>query len=466
MTNIKFGTDGWRAIIAKDFTTNNVARVAKATADYVNKNFDNPSICIGHDCRFAGELFTQTAISVFLKEGIKVYKSNGFVSTPMVSLGTLQLGCSVGVVLTASHNPPAYNGFKLKSAFGGPMLPDGITEVETYIPESYQIKEFNEQQAIENGNLEIVDLEGMYLKKVEESFDLENIRNSEINFAYDAMYGAGQTIMKKILPHATFLHCDHNPGFNGQAPEPIAKNLQEFSTLIKEKGNIDIGLATDGDADRIGLFNGKGEFVDSHRILLLLIHYLYKYKKLNGKVVTAFSTSTRIAKMCEKYDLEHIITKIGFKYIAGYMVNENVLVGGEESGGIAIAGFIPERDGIWMGLTILEFMAKTGKSLDDLVAEVYEVVGEFAYDRNDLRLDENLKTEIIEKCANGEYKAFGDLQVQQVKTIDGFKFFFDDYETVLIRPSGTEPLLRIYAEADTMKKVQHNLNQVKQTILP
>ena len=466
MANIKFGTDGWRAIIAKDFTTDNVARVAKATAEFVKKNFDEPSICIGHDCRFAGELFTKTAVAVFLQEGVKVYLAKGFVTTPMVSLGTVELNCSVGVVMTASHNPPSYNGYKLKSAFGGPMLPDDIAEVESYIQDQYNWKEYNEEQAIKNGSLQLVNLEDLYLQKVEEHFDLEAIRNSGIQFGYDAMFGAGQTIVKRILPNATFLHCEENPGFEGQAPEPIAKNLTAFSELIKTKDNIDVGLATDGDADRIGLFNKNGEFVDSHRILLLLIHYLHQYKKLTGKVVTAFSTSTRIAKLCKEYGLEHIITKIGFKYIAGYMVDDDVLVGGEESGGIAIKGFIPERDGIWMGLTIFEFMAKTGKSLDELVEEVYEVVGKFAYDRNDLRLSEELKASIIEKCATNEYQSFGNLQVQQVKTIDGFKFFFDEFETVLIRPSGTEPLLRVYAEADTMEKVQSNLQQVKDTILP
>ena len=466
MTNIKFGTDGWRAIIAKDFTTDNVARVAKATADYVKKNFEEPSICIGHDCRFAGDLFTETAVAVFLQEGIKVFQAKGFVTTPMVSLGTVELNCSVGVVMTASHNPPSYNGYKLKSAFGGPMLPDGIAEVESYIPDSYQLKNYNKEDALSSNQLELVDLEGIYLQKIEEHFDLDSIQNSGIRFAYDAMYGAGQNVVKKILPNATFLHCEDNPGFMGQAPEPIAKNLTEFSELIQQKGNIDIGLATDGDADRIGLFNSKGEFIDSHRILLLLIHYLYKYKNQSGKVVTAFSTSTRIAKLCKEYGLEHIITKIGFKHIAGYMVEDDVLVGGEESGGIAIKGFIPERDGIWMGLTILEFMARTGKSLDELLAEVYDIVGEFAYDRNDLPLAEELKQSIIEQCSNGEFKQFGNLKVQQVKTIDGFKFFFDDYETVLIRPSGTEPLLRVYAEADTMEKVQSNLKQVKDTILP
>lgn len=465
MTKIKFGTDGWRAIIAKDFTVDNVARVAKATADWLHQNFEAPSVCIGHDCRFAGELFVDTTIAVLLNERVKVFQASEFVTTPMVSLGTVKLNTSIGIVMTASHNPASYHGFKLKGGFGGPMFQEKIEEIEQLIPESAKVPEYNKDEAIANGDLEIVNLEEMYLKEIEKNFDLHAIRNSGLRLGYDAMYGAGRSVVKKILPDATFLHCDENPGFKGQAPEPIDKNLQEFSQLIKESGNIDLGLATDGDADRIGLFNSKGEFVDSHRILLLLIHYLHKYKNQTGKVVTAFSTSTRIGKMCEEYGLEHITTKIGFKYIARYMVEENVLVGGEESGGIAIAGFIPERDGIWMGLTLLEFMAKAGKSLDDLLTEVYDVVGMFAYDRNDLRLSEELKQSIIAKCKAGEFDSFGDLSVKRVETIDGFKFFLDDYETILIRPSGTEPLLRVYSEAPTMENVQSNLQKVKDTIL-
>lgn len=465
MTKIKFGTDGWRAIIAKDFTVDNVARVAKATADFVKQKSTEPSICIGHDCRFGGALFVDTAISVFLSEGIKVYKAHEYVTTPMVSLGTVELNATVGVVMTASHNPPSYNGYKLKGNFGGPMLPENIAAVEAFIPDTFEFESINQEEYIKNGQLVIVDLEEMYLERVKASFDLDLIQNSGLRLGYDAMYGAGQSVLPKILPNAKLLHCDFNPSFKGQAPEPIAKNLGEFMEFIKEDDSVKIGLATDGDADRIGLFNERGEFIDSHRVILLLIHYLFKYKNLTGKVATAFSTSTRIGKMCKHYGLENIVTPVGFKHIAGYMVEDDVLVGGEESGGIAIKGFIPERDGIWMGLTILEFMAKTGKSLDELLDEVYEIVGNFAYDRNDLRLTNEKKAAIMEKCKNNEFNSFGDLAIQKVETTDGFKFYLDDYNTILIRPSGTEPLLRVYSEADSMDDVNSNLEKVRNTIL-
>jgi phosphomannomutase len=261
------------------------------------------------------------------------------------------------------------------------------------------------------------------------------------------MYGAGQNVMKKLFPNMTFLHCEYNPSFNNQAPEPIDKNLLEFSNLIKKSENIAAGLATDGDADRIGLYNSKGEFVDSHHIILLLLLYLHKYKNLKGKVVVAASTTPRVVKLAEKWGLDHDTVKVGFKYIAGQMVTQDVLIGGEESGGIAIKGHIPERDGIWMGLVLFEYMAKSGKTLDELIKEVYDLVGEFKYCRDDLHIDEKLKNSIVKKCNNDEFSSFGEFNVIKVDKTDGFKFILSDDQWLMIRPSGTEPVLRCYAES-------------------
>lgn len=449
---IKFGTDGWRAIIAEDYTVDNVARVSLATAKWLRSNFDNPSVVIGHDCRFAGELFVEIAVKVFTNEGIKVKMAKGFVSTPMVSLGAVKLGCSLGVVITASHNPPSYNGYKLKSHHGGPLSPQKVQEIEDMIPEDHGL--LLSALSTDNDLVEIVDLETMYVEHAKANFDLKAIEDSGLNLVYDAMYGAGQNALKRLLPNTTFIHCEYNPSFRGQAPEPIAKNLKELEAYIREKGDVDCALATDGDADRIGLYNGKGEFVDSHHIILLLIHYLAKYKGLSGKVATAFSTTPRVKKMADHYGFPSEVVKIGFKYIAGIMVEEDVLVGGEESGGIATKGHIPERDGIWMGLIIWEFMAKSGKSLDDLIDEVYEIVGPFKFERNDLHISEELKHKVIENCKNDAYKNFGEYIVREVGTIDGFKYFFDDDRWVMIRPSGTEPVLRTYAEAPTLEEVR------------
>lgn len=466
MTAIKFGTDGWRAIIAKDFTVDNLARVAEATAQWLLK-YKTPSVVIGHDSRFGGELFAETTSKILCSHGIKVYLAKGFVSTPMVSLGTVRKGADLGIVITASHNPSSYNGFKLKGSYGGPLLPDKIEEIENLIPlqnlidiDKLHLKEFEYK-----GLFEYVDLETMYCNHIEANFDLTAIRKSGLRFAYDAMFGAGQNVIKRLFRGITMLHCEDNPSFQGQAPEPIHKNLKEFSTLIKLSKKIDCGLATDGDADRIGLYDKDGNFIDSNHIILLLIKYLHEQKGMQGKVVTSFSVSPKISKMCKYYGLEQEVTKIGFKHIAGIMITDDVLLGGEESGGIALKGHIPERDGIWVGLTIWEYMAKSGKSLKELIQEVYDIVGAFSFQRSDLHLQEELKNEIVANCENNFYQNFGDYKILRMENTDGYKYFFNDDEWLMIRASGTEPVLRNYAESGSLEKVFAILRAAEETLL-
>ncbi len=463
MASIKFGTDGWRAIIAKDYTVENVKRITQATATFMLKN-DMDKVVIGFDCRFGGAMFAETATQVFGANGIKVNLAKIPVSTPMVSLGVVKTKSDIGVVITASHNPPSYNGYKLKSAYGGPTIPADIAAVEAEIPDEVDVKLPSLQKMHDAGLLNYIDLEDMYVEHVKANFDLDAINNSGIKVAYDAMYGAGQDALKRILTNTVLLHCEHNPSFYGQAPEPIHRNLQELSDTIKNDDSIACGLANDGDADRIGMYDEDGNFVDSHRILLLLLLYLKKYKNLTGKVIVTFSVTEKMQKLCEQFGLECEVTKIGFKYIAEIMTKENVLVGGEESGGIAAAGHIPERDGIWMGLLILEFMAITGKSLKELIEEVYTYVGEFAYDRDDLHINDRLKKDIIQKCKSNYYTNFQGRAVKEVQTIDGFKYIFSDDEWIMIRPSGTEPVLRVYAQAPTAAGVRELLDSAHATL--
>lgn len=467
MYQIRFGTDGWRAIIAKEFTVENVARVTEGTAAWMKKNFKNPSVVVGHDCRFAGELFAETTAKVFCHAGIKVKIAKGFVSTPMISLGAKNHNADLGVIVTASHNPPSYNGYKLKAGYGGPLTPEKIAEIEPLIPQTsatpldaLKLEDFEKQ-----GLLQWVNLEDEYVAHVEKNFDLDAIRNSGLNLAYDAMYGAGQNVIRRLFPDATLLHCDYNPSFDGQAPEPILRNLQEFSDVIRLAGDIDCGLATDGDADRIGLFDSEGNFVDSHHIILLLIHYMVKYKKMSGKVCTAFSTTVKIKNMCKHYGLELETVKIGFKYICGIMVKEDVLLGGEESGGIAIKGHIPERDGIWMGLVIWEFMAKSGKSLKELIDEVYEITGKFSFERIDLHLDQAVMNRVVSDVKGGKFQSFGKYKVDRVEDLDGWKFFLNDETWVMVRASGTEPVLRTYAEAASREEAFEILEATRKTLL-
>lgn len=464
MTNIKFGTDGWRAIIAKDYTIENVQRVADATARWMLKR-EARRVVIGHDTRFGGPLFAETVARVFGAHGIQVFLSRGFVSTPMVSLGVLKTQSDVGVVITASHNPPLYNGYKLKSRLGGPMIPAQVAEVEALIRDETN-PELPELQDMENrGLLEYVDLERLYLDHVEASFDLEAVRSLDPRIAYDAMYGAGQRAMINLFPNAEFLHCDENPGFHGRPPEPIDRNLTELSELIRHRPDIGVGVANDGDADRIGMFDEEGNFVDSHHLLLLLLLYMFKYKNQSGKVVVTFSVTNKMRDLAEQFGMEFEVTPIGFKHIAEIMVEEEVLVGGEESGGLTVKGHIPERDGIWNALVILEFMAKTGKTMRELIEEVYEYVGPFSYDRDDLHLKEERKQAIIKQCRENPFQTIGRYEVKSVETVDGFKFILDDERWVLIRPSGTEPVLRMYAQAPTPEEVREILDAVQETVL-
>jgi phosphomannomutase len=466
MEPIKFGTDGWRAIIAKEFTVDNVARVAQATAVWLLSKKKKASVVVGHDTRFGGELFADTVAKVMAKNGIKVHLAKGFVSTPMVSLGILKHKADLGVVITASHNPFGYNGYKLKGSYGGPLLEEDIREVEKLIPalNLFDVDQIKLQVYEKKGLINYVYLENTYCKQIKDNFDLKAIKNSDFCFAFDAMYGAGQNVMRRLFPEIELLHCEENPTFNNIAPEPLHKNLLEFSDLIKRSGEIDCGLAVDGDADRIALYDEKGNYIDSHHIILLLIHYLYKYKHWRGKVCTGFSSTVKIKKLCDHYKLKLDIVPIGFKHICGIMLKENVLVGGEESGGIAVKGHIPERDGIWNGMVIWEAMAKTKKTLSQLIQEAYKITGSFAFERSDLRLNEALKNKIVDNCMNGRYKSFGKYKVKRVETLDGFKYYFNDDEWVMIRPSGTEPLLRTYAEAATQAKALEILKDTYDTI--
>lgn len=467
MRKIKFGTDGWRAIIAEQFTVENVARVTEGVAIWLLKNYKNPSVVVGYDCRFGGKLFSTTVAKVLIHHNIKVIMDKQFVSTPMVSLATLKNKASLGIIITASHNPPEYNGYKLKGHYGGPLLPDKTEEIEALIPAnvSFDISSVSLESAERSGLLEYQNFEDLYYEHVRKHFDLKSIEQSGLHFAYDSMYGAGQSIMYRLFPHIVHLHKQYNPGFYGRAPEPILRNLEEFQKFIQQHGKINAGLCTDGDADRIGLFDSRGNFVDSQHIILLLIKYLAEVKKMRGKVVTATSTTPRVHKLARHLGLEVITVPIGFKHIAGYMISEDVLLGGEESGGIAIKGHIPERDGIWMGLTIWEYMAKSKKTLEALIEDVYTITGRFAYYRYDLHVEESLKQRIIQHCKEGKYTSFGKYKIMGTDTLDGFKYYLNDEQWVMLRASGTEPLLRIYGESDTYENVIELLDTVKKIVL-
>lgn len=348
MDTIKFGTNGWHALIAKGFTVENVARVAEATAQWLLKNFEKPSVVLGYDTRFGGKLFSRTVAKILAHHTIKVFFTKDFVSTPMVSLGVVNMKASIGIMITAGQHPHTYSGIKLKDSYGGPMFSEKVQEIEAFIQEYVPIDiEKLSINYFETHNLiKYIDLETMYCNHIEKNFNLSAIRTSGLRLAYDAMFGAGQNIIKRLLPNTVLLHCKNNPSFNGQVPEPIHKNLSELSQLMKTS-NFDCGIATDGDGERIGLYDGNGKVIDYNHIILVFLKYLYEYKGIQGK-----------------------------------------------SEGIISKGPIPERDGIWVGLTILEYMAKTGRSLQELIREVYEV--EIRYQMNSYKILDDYKIQRLE----------------------------------------------------------------------
>jgi phosphomannomutase len=462
---IKFGTDGWRAIIAQDYTVDNVARVAAATADYLLQVKPINTIVLGFDCRFGGEMFAETVIKVMFGKSIKVIYYDKICTTPMLSLACAEYKADIGIMITASHNPHTYNGFKLKSTFGGPTPPSEIMKVESLIKDDHFIPDIAISQIEADGYITRKDFRTLYLNRVRAGFDLDIIRNSKIKIAYDAMYGAGQSIVPDLLPDAAHFNCEWNPRFNGIAPEPIPGNMQDFAQFIREKGNIDIAFANDGDADRIALMDRHGKYIDAHQIILMLIYILHKDRGMTGKVVVAFSVSPKIKKMCDLYGLPIEITKIGFKYIAEIIQEGGVLVGGEESGGISVAGHIPERDGIWDALVIIDYLARTGKSLEDLIQDIDDIVGAFAYGRNDLKLTEAKKESILDYCNNTKIEVLGGLNVEKTETIDGFKYYLEGERVLMIRASGTEPVLRVYCQAETDNKVDEILEKVVSELL-
>lgn len=462
MNKIKFGTDGWRAIIAHDYTLENVRRISYGTAQWM-KNKSMSTVVIGHDCRFGGRMFLEEAACILADHGMKVLFAESFVSTPMVSLGVIKHRADLGIVITASHNPPSYNGYKLKSSFGGPSVPADIEEVENLIPDyPIEIKN-NFDYHTHNGSIHSISLEEEYILHVKNNFKLDKINNS-VKVAYDAMYGAGQNAMRRLFQDIKLFHCEHNPGFNNTPPEPLLKNLPEISNFLKIHPGIYTGVAHDGDADRVAMLDDKGNIVDSHHILLLLLHYLAGYKKMKGKVVVSFSVTNKLKILADHYGLQTDITKIGFKYIAEKMIVEDVLVAGEESGGLAIKGHIPERDGVWIALTIFEFIAETGKSLKELIQEVYSVVGPFVYDRLDLKLTDDQIKKVKSILTTQKIEQFGSYKVLNYENIDGDKYYFDKGNWIMYRASGTEPVLRIYAQAETESELHDLFKQAKEVV--
>ncbi len=452
MKQIKFGTDGWRAVIAKDYTFKNLAIVTKATAQWiVDEEVTENGVVIGYDARFMSRRFAEHSASVFAEMEIPVRISNSIVPTPAVSLGAKTFD-AIGIVITASHNPPEYNGFKIKAPFGGPATPDQIASVEERInPTAKETETKDFEWYLKTGLIREIDLSALYLDMLRSSLDLNAIKKSNIKIAHDPMFGSGMGVVKELLGDQVLeLHSEINPSFQGVAPEPIEQSLKELASFIPAN-RCAVGIANDGDADRISMFDENGTYVDSHRILSLLAKYIREKKSYSGTIVKTFSTTDMLDKQAEAYGFPLKITPIGFKYIAELIISEDVLVGGEESGGIAVKGHIPERDGIYIGLLITEMMVKSGKKLSELVQELFDEFGNHAYYRNDLHTEEHKKIAMIDYCKSKKLTSINGIKVTEWDFTDGIKHRLENGSWLLVRQSGTEPVLRIYAEAPDEK---------------
>jgi alpha-D-glucose phosphate-specific phosphoglucomutase len=462
MPPIKFGTDGWRGLIADDFTFANVRLVAAAIASYVLKHEDpTHGIIVGYDTRFLSDRAARAVAEVIAAAGIPVRLANDYVPTPAVSYNVKNLGAAGGVMVTSSHNPWNWNGVKFKAKFGGSATPAIMKLIEdelgvSTMPSGWQPAKIDE-----------VDLKPAYVEAVSEFVDLKLIGRADFKFAVDSMYGSGRGILPKIFDvhgiRYVAIRQEVNPLFPGINPEPILPHLKLLQeTVVKEKCHA--GLATDGDADRIGAVAEDGSFVDSHKCICILLNWLLRYKKWPGGVVRAFNTTGMIDRITAKYGRKLYETSIGFKYIADLMMEHEILIGGEESGGIGYGRFLPERDGVLNALLLANVMAEEKKPLGELVADLQKEFGAHYYGRRDLHISDEMKNGAIRRAADPQTTNLGAYSILRKENRDGLKFYLDAPKHgngadawVLFRASGTERMLRCYAEAAAPELVEEIL---------
>jgi phosphomannomutase len=456
---IKFGTDGWRGIIADDFVFANVRRVAGAIASYVLKH-ENPKsgVIVGYDTRFASQRAARLVAEVLAGAGIPVTLANDYTPTPAISLATRDLGTAGGVVVTSSHNPFNWNGVKFKAKFGGSAPPSIMKIIE---------QELGSMPNGQTAAIKEMDLKSAYRVAICGFADLDLIAKANFKFAIDSMYGSGRGVLAQIFSEHGIRHVairqELNPLFPGINPEPIEPHIAELQkTVLKESCHA--GLATDGDADRIGAVAEDGSFVDSHKIFCVLLQWLLERKKWPGEVVRAFNTTRMVDRIAARYGRKVNECPIGFKYIADLMMERDILIGGEESGGIGYSRFLPERDGVLNSLLLANVMAEEGKPLGQLVADLQREYGPHYYGRRDLHVSEEVKQSAIQRARSEGTQRIGHYKILKKENLDGVKFFLDAPTHgngadawILFRASGTEPLLRVYAEAASQELVEEVL---------
>jgi len=450
--SIKFGTDGWRAVIAEDFTNANVARVAQATADHWNANpisGTQKKVVIGFDRRFLSNEFARISAETFVGNGFSVTLTPEPTPTPSVSFAVKAQSAIGGVMITASHNPPIFNGFKLKSHYGGSSDPETCKGVEGWLDRN-PVRRVKLADAIKSKHVKIEDVRPAHYAALKRLVDFKLIAKSKLRFAHEALFGVGAGCFEQLLAgtscKVTTLNGAHDPLFGGINPEPIEANYGRSQTFLK-KNPHDLCLVTDGDADRVGGMDGRGNYLTTHTLICLLLRHLFVNRGLKGRMVKALTTTSMLDKMCDAYGIELVETGVGFKYICAEMLKGNVLLGAEESGGIGFPGHIPERDGIASGLMLLEMLAVERTSLNRLIAHLEKNFGPHRYGRIDTHFPLEKRGALMEFLKNNPPAKLLRSPLAEVKSFDGVKFIAQDGSWLMLRGSGTEPILRIYAEA-------------------
>lgn len=459
---IKFGTDGWRGEIAKDFTFENVSRAAHAFIEYLNKaNLAKNGVAVGYDNRFQSEDFAKLSANICASRGIKTFYSSISLPSPALSYYVNANKLGAGIMITASHNPYDWNGFKIKEAFGGSSRPEVTKEIEALL-QSLKFQMTNEKF---QNKFQLFNPKISYLKHISSFVDLEKIKSANISMFLDPMNGSGAGYLTEILPNLVEINGNRDPLFHGINPEPLPINLLDLLSVVKDsslKNKLSVGIAIDGDADRIAAYDPDGTYISSHYVFSLLLKHLVENKKLTGKVVKTFNISRLVEKQAKEYGLELVETPIGFKYIAEHFLTSDVLLGGEESGGLGIKGNIPERDGSLNALLLLELIAWSGKTLSQNLKEIMREHGSYFYDRIDLHISREKFLPKLEELS--KVSKFSNQAIVKIESLDGIKLNFSDESWILFRASGTEPLLRIYAEGRSMDQAKLLLSEGQKLI--
>jgi alpha-D-glucose phosphate-specific phosphoglucomutase len=461
MPGIKFGTDGWRAIIAEDFTFPNVRACAQGVADYLKANgAGKRGVVIGYDTRFASEGFAAASAEVLAGNGIKAYLFPKPAPTPVVSYTVTALKADGAIIITASHNPGNYNGFKYKVDSGSSAPTEVISEIEQYAnlaAQSGKVHRMDLDDAQKKKLLVYHDPFQAYAKHLNRLINIESLRQQPLKIVVDSMFGAGIGYFKALLDGGKIeiheINRGRNPLFPGIQPEPISKNLGKLARQVI-RDDAAVGFATDGDADRIGIMDENGRFMTTQEVFALLAMYLLEIRKMRGGLVKTITSTDMLFAIGEMYNVPVWETPVGFKYVAPVMMRERAILGGEESGGYGFRGHIPERDGMLAGLYFLDYLTTTGRTPSQLLADLFKKVGPHAFDRVDIHTTEESKQQMLARIAASKADTIGGLKVVRLDTRDGFRYKLEDGSWLLLRFSGTEPLVRIYAECGSNDEVQ------------